>query len=147
MPYSLLFPCSFFHLDQPKVGAVMVDPATSQVVATGQTASSHPLQHAVMVCIDNVATLQGGGAWGGKGTRRESLLQTPVTSFGDTESGNRVESGISETTSPWSSVGEASSTCEPSNETTLPPAKRPKEDSQYLCTNYDLYTTVEPCIM
>lgn len=148
---SPLFLCPFLHINQPRVGAVMVDPVTSQVVATGQTVSSHPLQHAVMVCIDRVATVQGGGAWQGKGTGRESLLQTPADTSGDNSgSGNRVTSGsVDEAMSSRSYVGfEASSTCELSSETAaLPPAKRSKEDAQYLCTNYDLYTTVEPCIM
>lgn len=48
---------------QPSVGAVIVDPATKEVVARAHTNPDHPTRHAVMLCIDNVAKRQGGGAW------------------------------------------------------------------------------------
>ena len=86
-------------------GAVIVDPETRHVVAKGYTCSSHPLKHAVMVCIDTVAAGQGGGAW--------SLSVQTYSTLRDEE------------TSP----------------------KRQKLCQQYLCTGYDAYVTVEPCIM
>lgn len=51
-------------LKQEPVGAVIVDPVTSTVLAVGHDKRHvHPMQHAVMVCIDLVAHGQGGGAW------------------------------------------------------------------------------------
>ncbi|XP_020788947.1 probable inactive tRNA-specific adenosine deaminase-like protein 3 [Boleophthalmus pectinirostris] len=44
------------------VGAVIVDPNTDKIIAISHDCSKdHPLQHAVMVCIDLVAKSQGGG--------------------------------------------------------------------------------------
>lgn len=47
------------------VGAVIVDPESEQIVAVSHDCKngSHPLHHAVMVCIDLVAYGQGGGAY------------------------------------------------------------------------------------
>ncbi|XP_053116263.1 probable inactive tRNA-specific adenosine deaminase-like protein 3 [Hemicordylus capensis] len=47
------------------VGAVVVDPVTGRVLATGHDCRDglHPLLHAAMVCIDLVACGQGGGAY------------------------------------------------------------------------------------
>ncbi|XP_056611348.1 probable inactive tRNA-specific adenosine deaminase-like protein 3 [Triplophysa dalaica] len=47
------------------VGAVIVDPESEQIVAVSHDCknSSHPLHHAVMICIDLVAYGQGGGAY------------------------------------------------------------------------------------
>ncbi|XP_013381410.1 probable inactive tRNA-specific adenosine deaminase-like protein 3 [Lingula anatina] len=47
-----------------KVGAIVVDPSTNEIIAKSHDIrSQHPLQHAVMVCIDLVGKAQGGGAW------------------------------------------------------------------------------------
>lgn len=46
------------------IGCVIVDPSTNVVVARSRDRRQvHPLQHAVMLCIDRVALTQGGGAW------------------------------------------------------------------------------------
>lgn len=47
------------------VGAVIVDPESEKIVAVSHDCKngSHPLHHAVMVCIDLVAYGQGGGAY------------------------------------------------------------------------------------
>lgn len=51
------------QLGMEPVGAAMVDPSTESVVAVGHDCrGDHPLQHAVMVCIDLVARSQGAGA-------------------------------------------------------------------------------------
>ena len=103
----------------------MVDPATNCIVARAHNDSSHPLKHAVMVCIDGVARRQGGGAWNGK----TSLLQQLKPSVMSTREMKPSESSQS------------------SAEEISPPLKKPKRDKQYLCTGYDLYSTREPCVM
>ncbi|KAI0223210.1 hypothetical protein LSAT2_025554 [Lamellibrachia satsuma] len=46
------------------VGAVIVDPTSNDIVAVSHDKQSHhPLQHAVMTCVDQVAHSQGAGAW------------------------------------------------------------------------------------
>uniref|UniRef100_A0A8C6THK3 Adenosine deaminase tRNA specific 3 n=1 Tax=Neogobius melanostomus TaxID=47308 RepID=A0A8C6THK3_9GOBI len=46
------------------VGAVIVDPNLDKIIATGHDCrKNHPLQHAVMTCIDLVARSQGGGCY------------------------------------------------------------------------------------
>ena len=59
---------------QPLVGAVIVDPATKEVVAVAHSDPDHPTRHAVMVCIDGVAKRQGGGAWCSDSERKEQGL-------------------------------------------------------------------------
>lgn len=46
------------------IGCVIVDPSKEVVVARScDRRKIHPLQHAVMMCIDRVALMQGGGVW------------------------------------------------------------------------------------
>ncbi|XP_071490606.1 probable inactive tRNA-specific adenosine deaminase-like protein 3 [Diadema antillarum] len=52
--------------DEAVTGAVIVDPKTDRMLAVTSdcpASRDHPLQHAVMKCIDLVAHGQGGGAW------------------------------------------------------------------------------------
>ena len=56
-----------------------MDPLSNTIVAKGVADPAHPLKHAVMVAVDNVATSQGGGAWN-RGTA--SLLQKDVNTGG-----------------------------------------------------------------
>lgn len=48
---------------QAGVGVAVVNPSRASVLAVAVGDSSHPLKHAVMVAVDLVAGLQGGGAW------------------------------------------------------------------------------------
>lgn len=48
---------------QASGGAVIVDPVVKRVIARAFADTDHPTRHAVMVCIDQVAMGQGGGAW------------------------------------------------------------------------------------
>jgi tRNA-specific adenosine deaminase 3 len=59
------------------VGVVICDPISNSVVARAHPLqATHPLKHAVMVCIDRVAASQGGGAWE-KATPTESETSEP----------------------------------------------------------------------
>nr|XP_057937229.1 probable inactive tRNA-specific adenosine deaminase-like protein 3 [Doryrhamphus excisus] len=51
-------------LGMEAVGAVVVNPLTETIIAVGHDCRrKHPLHHAVMVCIDIVAHMQGGGCY------------------------------------------------------------------------------------
>ena len=144
------------------------------VVAQAHTDSTHPLKHAVMVCIDNVANGQGGGAWSNE--MLPSQLQASVALVAGNYSMNRTPSGSQQgcdtrmlpisgdqASREISRTEEAATYCteDHSKETSecckgdseldsipLPPqAKRSKLSSQYLCTGYDTFVTKEPCIM
>ena len=122
---------------QSAVGAVVVDPSSNRIVTQAHTDSSHPLKHAVMVCIDNVARQQGGGTWIGKSNLSSlaAFTQSKATHCSTGTSSTEREK-LTETSIPGRQSPEGS-----------PPAKRLKEERQYLCSSYDLYTTKEPCVM
>ena len=42
---------------------IIVDPVTKEVITGASRDYSHPLKHAVMLCLDQLASGQGGGAW------------------------------------------------------------------------------------
>lgn len=86
-----------------------MDPGTKLMITQGHTDPSHPLKHATLLCLDQLASIQGGGAWN----------QPSQANSEDRDSG-------------------MGSKCPP-------PVKRAK--MQYLCTGYDAYCSVEPCIM
>ena len=47
-----------------ELGIVVIDPETDTVLTEATDLRHvHPLKHAAMVAIDNIAALQGGGAW------------------------------------------------------------------------------------
>ncbi|XP_057566148.1 probable inactive tRNA-specific adenosine deaminase-like protein 3 [Hippopotamus amphibius kiboko] len=103
------------------VGAVVVDPGSGRVLATGHDCSgaAGPLLHAAMVCIDLVAQGQGRGAY--------DLAPHPACSFVPAAAPPGVRAGCVR------KLAEA----EVENADSLP----------YVCTGYDLYVTREPCAM
>lgn len=103
-----------------------MDPSLGRVVARGHTSSSHPLKHAVMACIDAVAEAQGGRAWGARG----SLLQQRSVCAGGV---GGVDTGRDSKSNP--------------DDASVLAAKKHKPSLQYLCTGYDAYVTMEPCVM
>ena len=116
---------------QRPVGAVIVDPEAGIILAQAASSFTHPLKHAVMVCIDAVARTQGGGAWGPHGNQCSLLQEKNVV-------GTAVISGVDSA----SKKDQFETITVPT-----PPAKKLKLSKQYLCTGYDAYVTMEPCIM
>lgn len=108
------------------VGAVVVDPASGCVLATGHDCSgtASPLLHATMVCIDLVAQGQGRGTY--------DLRPHPACSFAPATTPLGVRMG------PVHKLdGDMDTEADEDGEDGLP----------YVCTGYDLYVTREPCAM
>ncbi|XP_023670599.1 probable inactive tRNA-specific adenosine deaminase-like protein 3 [Paramormyrops kingsleyae] len=105
------------------VGAVIVDPQMDRVLAVGHDCrgGSHPLHHAVMVCIDLVARGQGGGAY---------EYQYPTCQF----------------SAPSSSPG-LSIRCPVGLEVKDEVDEAKQSGLPYICTGYEVYVTREPCVM
>lgn len=103
------------------VGAVVVDPASGRVLATGHDCSSSasPLLHATMVCIDLVAQGQGQGTY--------DLRPHPACSFTPASASQGVQAISVHTLDKDMDT----------DDNGLP----------YVCTGYDLYITREPCAM
>ncbi|XP_069786599.1 probable inactive tRNA-specific adenosine deaminase-like protein 3 [Narcine bancroftii] len=115
------------ELGMEPVGAVIVNPASDSIIAVGHDCRNglNPLLHAVMVCIDQVAYRQGGGAF--------NHNKYPKCNF----------------TSAELFLGyDAISIAKPLH---LLDDHIPKETEAnglpYICTGYDLYVTREPCVM
>lgn len=99
------------------VGAVVVDPASGRVLATGHDCrgAARPLLHATMVCIDLVAQGQGRGTY--------DLVPHPACSFAPATAPQSVRVG------------------------SVRKLDEDADGLPYVCTGYDLYITREPCAM
>ncbi|XP_020390946.2 probable inactive tRNA-specific adenosine deaminase-like protein 3 [Rhincodon typus] len=109
------------------VGAVIVNPATDEVVAVGHDCRNgpNPLLHAVMVCIDLVAYGQGGGAF--------NHNKYPYCYFKTVES------------FPGDYAINIGKPLLPSDDHSL--RGTIVNGLPYICTGYDLYVSREPCVM
>ncbi|XP_006869132.1 PREDICTED: probable inactive tRNA-specific adenosine deaminase-like protein 3 [Chrysochloris asiatica] len=106
------------------VGAVVVEPGSGRILATGHdcSSSSSPLLHATMVCVDLVAQGQGRGAY--------DLGHHPACSFEVTAAPQLpVRPGTVRKLEHRDEDGDS------------------KDGLPYVCTGYDLYITREPCVM
>lgn len=57
------------------IGAVVVDPLDDRIIAqSGDFRAEHPVKHAIMCVIDEVAKTQGGGAWNPSTTIKKSEI-------------------------------------------------------------------------
>ncbi|CAH0404228.1 unnamed protein product [Chilo suppressalis] len=116
--------------------AIVVDPSIDSIVAVGiDNSSSHPIQHATMVSIDNVAKTQKGGAW--------------IDRAKETD-GSYIHNGVDKKLLnyllkkfPVIKIGAKKYL----SKTDLIDDEKTTSDGPYLCTNYYVYVLREPCIM
>ena len=125
---------------QPPIGAVIVDPANDSVITMSHDLrlGNHPLQHAVMVCIDLVARSQGGGMW--EIPHVKSFDDKCKENLGIEEISRSEEIHVSDS----SHEDVAAFSCPSYRKQSV---NQQNSETSYICTGLDLYVTHEPCVM
>lgn len=134
----------------PPVGVVIIDSQSGQVISVAQDCRlEHPLQHAVMLAIDNVASRHGGGAW-----IQNKLLSCKKPFYEEcrksSSSTNMIREELSVVTDK---KNESFRVNEDTKNTSLKTLSSEKTEAfissngTYICTGCDVFITHEPCMM
>ncbi|XP_076045360.1 putative inactive tRNA-specific adenosine deaminase-like protein 3 [Oratosquilla oratoria] len=114
---------------QREVGVVIVDPESNKILArVHDESSSHPLCHAVMMAIDQIAVLQGGGAWRHLHRKEYLPLGEAVNS---SKANDEEEKALCDRTEP-SFSGDIQGA---------------GSKQAYICTGFNVFVNREPCMM
>ena len=106
------------------IAAVLVDPTADQVLAVASRTDRHPLRHPVMQCIDKFAK---------KLAEADGQRAHPT-----------AKAAAGKAVPPKVQVAAATAS---ERASAMPTKRKLDEEEQYLCSGFDLYTTVEPCTM
>ncbi|KAJ8956426.1 hypothetical protein NQ317_018690 [Molorchus minor] len=121
------------YFTKSKIGVVVVDPKINSIVAVGYSNTTEgPCRHAAMVAIDNVAKTQNGGTWGVDDIPREHTELNENGFPQDVLNYSRESHGMIRFGATW---------FKGKSELKEPP------EGPYLCTDYYIYLTHEPCVM
>lgn len=104
------------------IAAALVDPTSNQVLAVASRTDRHPLRHPVMQCIEQFAN------------KLVEVEGNPTTKRRRID-GDATSSKVAATSTRVATKSAVAS------------ARELNRQEQYLCSGFDLYTTVEPCTM